>query len=86
MIVVTMPCSHVPKLGQKVQIIEKYRTLFSYKKNFSINKGYVRNYHNRLFRNWRRQAFFVKTIDYTIKSSSHVLPWLSCPYLAMILP
>ena len=37
-------------------------------------------------RNWRRPEYFVKGISYTIKSSLHVLPWLSCHDLAMMLP
>ena len=55
---------------------------FQLKKRFSINKGYVRSDHNGLFRNWRRQEIFVIKINYTIKSNSHVLPWLSCHDLA----
>ena len=65
---------------------------FQFKKLLSINKSYIRSYHNGLFSNWRRQENFVKRINYTIKSSSHflpcylaiILPW-SCHYLAMIL-
>ena len=66
------------------QNIEKCCKLFSAKFFFSINKGYVRKYHNCLFRNWRRQAF-LKRMNYTIEIISHVLPWLSCHDLAMIL-
>ena len=51
----------------------------------SINKGYVRSYRNGLFKNCRRQGIFLKRKYYTIKSSSHVLPWLSCHDLTMIL-
>ena len=86
MIVVTMPCSQATKLGQKVQIIEKCCILFSLKNFFfSINKGYVRSYRSSLFKHWRPQKILVKRINFTIKSSSHVLPWLSCHDLAMTL-
>ena len=37
------------------------------------------------FRNWRRQEFFMKKLNYTIEISSYVLPWLFCHDLAMIL-
>ena len=60
MIVVTMPCSQIPKLGQYVRIIEKFWIRFSVKKLFSIIEGYARNYHNGLFRNWRRQEICEK--------------------------
>ena len=73
-----MPSSQVPKLGQYLHIIEKFWIRFSVKKNFSKHKGNVRSYHNGSIRNWRRQEIFVKRMNYTIKSSSHVLPWLSC--------
>ena len=88
MIVVTMLCSKVPNLGQYVHNVEKFWIRFSAKKTFCnrIGEGYVRSYHNGLFRNWRRQEIFVKRINYTIKSSSHVLPWLYCHDLAIILP
>ena len=45
---------------------------------FSTYKGYIRSYQKGLFRNWRRQEIFAKGINYSIKSSSCVLPWLSC--------
>ena len=80
-----MPSSQVPKLGQNLHIIEKFWIRFSVKKNFSKHKGYVRSYHNGSIRNWRRQEIFVKRMNYTIKSSSHVLPWLSCHDLAVIM-
>ena len=80
-----MPCSQVPKLGQYVLSIEKFWIRFSVKKLVSINEGYVRSYHKGLFRNWRRQDILVKRINYTIKSSSHVKPWLCCYDLTMIL-
>ena len=39
----------------------------------------------RMSIDWRRQELFMKRIEYTIENSSHVLPWLSCQDLAMIL-
>ena len=58
---------------------------FQIKILFSINKGYVRSYHNSLFKNWRRQNFFLKRTNYTVRNSSHFLPWLSWHDPAMIL-
>ena len=57
-----------------------------FKNFFSISKVYIRSYYNGLFKNWIRQEIFVKGINYKNASSSHVLPWLSCHDLAMILP
>ena len=86
MIVVTIPCSQVSELGQYLHIIEKFWIRYCVKNTFVAGKGYVRRYYNGLFRKWRRQEIFVKSRNYTIKSSSHVLSWLSRHDLAMILP
>ena len=63
MIVVTMPCCQVKKLGQQVQqIIEICYILFSFKTFFDKQRRYFRSYHNDLVRNWRRQEIFIERI------------------------
>ena len=74
-------CTKIRSIGANYwEVLDTFQFNFFWK-----NQDYVRSYHNGLFRNCRRQEIFVKGINYTIKSSLHVLPWLSCQDLAMIL-